>query len=190
MCVLDIDECALTSVNSGCLNGGSCMNIPGSFMCSCSSGFTDSRCETGAPPLLRVELTLWTVRFDAFCICRHWQLLNSRIVYTWRTCLLCKVAQRFCQLRVKNCTMQDARSSAMFESRKQSLQFRSYSKAINSTLSYPQIISCIPYPISQYPKNLIASHVLNVDTGNVPPSLWIEPYFKQQQSCNKTVTIK
>ena len=65
-CVLDIDECASTPGRPFCRNGGSCMNTVGGFMCSCSSGFTGNRCQTGAPPLLQVELTLCTVRFDAY----------------------------------------------------------------------------------------------------------------------------
>ena len=96
MCVLDIDECASSGITV-CQNGGSCTNTFGSFLCSCSSGFTGNRCQTGAPPLLQVGLVLCTVRFGACQTtlnCRHWQLLNSRIVCTWQTCLLCSV---FCR---------------------------------------------------------------------------------------------
>ena len=90
MCVLDIDECASTPGNPFCQNGGTCTNTVGGFMCSCSSGFNGSQCQTGALPLSQVELTLWTFRFDEChrtLNCRHWQLLNtcSRIVYTWET---------------------------------------------------------------------------------------------------------
>ena len=45
--VADIDECALLDVSDDCLNGGSCVNTVGSFMCECSEGFTDSQCQTG-----------------------------------------------------------------------------------------------------------------------------------------------
>ena len=93
-CALDIDECASTSGNTLCQNGGSCMNTVGSFTCNCSSGFNGSRCETGAPPLLRIELTSWTLLLmhtshDSQLSALMY--LNSRIVYTWKTCLLCNV---------------------------------------------------------------------------------------------------
>ena len=155
MCVSDIDECASTPGSPFCLNGGSCVNTVGGFMCSCVQGFHGRRCETGAPPLLRVELTLWTFRFDAWhrtLNCWHWQLLNSRIVYTLHTtCLLCKVqvrvfCQRFCQLTFRNCTMQDA-SSVMFPWRKLVLYVRSCSNAINKAWHYPPTIFSIPYTI-------------------------------------------
>lgn len=41
---IDIDECA---VSSPCCNGGSCVNNPGSFSCSCALGWTGTVCEKG-----------------------------------------------------------------------------------------------------------------------------------------------
>ena len=37
-----MDECAS---ESPCLNGGMCMDTPGSYLCSCQFGFTGDRCQ-------------------------------------------------------------------------------------------------------------------------------------------------
>ena len=79
LCVLDIDECASTPGSPFCQNGGSCMNTVGSFSCRCDVGFTGSQCQTGAPPLLRVELVLSTFGFDARS---HDSQLSALTVYT------------------------------------------------------------------------------------------------------------
>ena len=39
----DIDECA----GSPCKNGAKCVNILGSYLCSCKAGFTGRNCDTG-----------------------------------------------------------------------------------------------------------------------------------------------
>ena len=39
----DVDECA----NSPCKNGGSCMNLKGSYRCDCIKGFTGKHCKQG-----------------------------------------------------------------------------------------------------------------------------------------------
>ena len=44
----DVDECA----NSPCKNGGSCMNLRGSYRCDCIKGFTGKHCEQGLLAIL------------------------------------------------------------------------------------------------------------------------------------------
>lgn len=44
----DVDECA----NSPCKNGGSCMNLRGSYRCDCIKGFTGKHCEQGVLAIL------------------------------------------------------------------------------------------------------------------------------------------
>ena len=39
----EINEC----LQSPCLNGGSCTDLPGSFRCACVSGYTGYRCQIG-----------------------------------------------------------------------------------------------------------------------------------------------
>lgn len=41
-CEFDVDEC----ISNPCLNGATCNNKVGSFMCSCLNGFEGKFCET------------------------------------------------------------------------------------------------------------------------------------------------
>lgn len=43
---LDVDECSLASGNP-CKNNGKCVNLLGSYKCTCNSGFTGKHCEIG-----------------------------------------------------------------------------------------------------------------------------------------------
>lgn len=40
----DINECQTLKP---CQNGGSCKNIPGSYKCSCKTGYSGKNCENG-----------------------------------------------------------------------------------------------------------------------------------------------
>lgn len=42
---LEIDECA--GGTEVCMNGGTCMNTPGSYTCTCMPGYTGNICELG-----------------------------------------------------------------------------------------------------------------------------------------------
>ncbi|XP_067046784.1 uromodulin-like [Acropora muricata] len=47
-CDKDIDECASGKTNP-CKNGGTCINVLGTFQCQCPEGFIGARCETVVP---------------------------------------------------------------------------------------------------------------------------------------------
>lgn len=42
---LDIDECATGA--DECMNGASCVNTAGSYLCTCEPGWTGRLCQTG-----------------------------------------------------------------------------------------------------------------------------------------------
>ena len=45
--VSDADECDLTRFSRECLNGATCLNTVGSFICSCAANYTGRTCKTG-----------------------------------------------------------------------------------------------------------------------------------------------
>ena len=45
-CLADVDECQ----TNPCQNGGSCVNLKGSYRCDCAKGFTGKHCEQGKRP--------------------------------------------------------------------------------------------------------------------------------------------
>jgi len=45
MCEIDQDECD----SDPCMNGGVCVDHPGSYECMCKKGYVGQNCDTGKP---------------------------------------------------------------------------------------------------------------------------------------------
>lgn len=63
-CVIDVDEC----VDRPCFNNGRCINMHGSFNCSCSAGFTGSLCEIDMEVKNFIASTSWNSRLGELVI--------------------------------------------------------------------------------------------------------------------------
>ena len=65
----DTDECLTTK----CLNGGTCKNLPGSFMCECTAAWTGQFCENGN----------WTQEFEllGLNIFNAWTYLTFKSIF-------------------------------------------------------------------------------------------------------------
>lgn len=56
---LDINECITLSP---CANGGTCLNVDGSFLCTCPVGWTGTTCKTGEIGTYVYEIVLKQIK--------------------------------------------------------------------------------------------------------------------------------
>lgn len=55
----DVNEC----LTSPCSNGGTCRNLPGSFVCQCAPGWTGQTCQLGTSLLEDICFSLFLIWF-------------------------------------------------------------------------------------------------------------------------------
>ncbi|CDW52690.1 neurogenic locus notch protein 2 [Trichuris trichiura] len=91
-CDVDVNECAIPGM---CVHG-KCHNMPGSYMCSCSSGYLGPKCDAVDPCALNES---HRCKNDATCTGAHWDSLREVVQYK----CLCQDSYEgeFCENRVQ-----------------------------------------------------------------------------------------
>ena len=87
---LDVNEC----LENPCLNGGSCVNLDGSYQCQCPPEWQGDNCEIGEIDLLLIEFSLIFFSFKKssllMIVWRKYIFLQECLVYILKISLQIK----------------------------------------------------------------------------------------------------